>query len=661
MGGLLRLDRLDAIESGLRSLLDVRNVRKIAKRWSEIEFEKSRLTALIKDRVDDRSRIAHELDVVLSMSQGAAAALDPDLKVELHRLEDARAAFAAADDERALAEATDRLRQFESIKRGLADPALDGSSTPPAVDERIAHEAFARWDGAYGSRYASLRRRVEGLLAGVVLDGDMARFCQEASEALLFRIEQDASRLAEAASASTRLTSAIDEATVARSRMDAIDEEVARLPGTAGGLAATLAELTSYLDGNTCPVCDRDFAEAADGHLIDHVHVKVRRLSAFAERLLALGRARTQAQSTADRLEREVATLERAGLNAEGLAAMERAMSDRRTALADVEAMVGFLREGAGLLSAEVNARRAANEARSRDAFLVASRKTISEFATILGVVPAGDDEDLASLVRRLDNHMREGVTRLESRLRNGQSGREGIERMSALLTRRDDVESVIAEHETSLRKTTEALDRAQRFREEGQAIRAAVDSVRSDIIRREFNDRLNQVWRDLFVRLAPGEPFIPAFRIPASGTQRIQPKLVTDYRDGGPVGGTPGAMLSAGNLNTAALTLFLALHLSVPVTLPWLILDDPVQSMDDVHIAHLAALLRTLSKEHGRQIIIAVHDRQLFDYLRLELNPAYPGDSLLTLELSRSPNRDTRCLSRRFGYEEEQTVLLAA
>jgi exonuclease SbcC len=41
---------------------------------------------------------------------------------------------------------------------------------------------------------------------------------------------------------------------------------------------------------------------------------------------------------------------------------------------------------------------------------------------------------------------------------------------------------------------------------------------------------------------------------------------------------------------------------------------------MDDAHIAQFAALLRTLSKEHGRQIVIAVHDRQLFEYLKLEL-----------------------------------------
>ena len=96
-----------------------------------------------------------------------------------------------------------------------------------------------------------------------------------------------------------------------------------------------------------------------------------------------------------------------------------------------------------------------------------------------------------------------------------------------------------------------------------------------------------------------------------------------------------------------------------MPRKLPWLILDDPVQSMDDVHVAQFAALLRTLSKQHGRQVVVAVHDRQLFDYLRLELSPAFQGDSLLTLELTRGPRRDTRCLSQRFSFQEEE--LLAA
>ena len=189
----------------------------------------------------------------------------------------------------------------------------------------------------------------------------------------------------------------------------------------------------------------------------------------------------------------------------------------------------------------------------------------------------------------------------------------------------------------------------------------ALLIGLRDHVADLAIGDRLNRVWRDLFVRLAPNEPFAPAFRIPASSTQELQPTLITEYRDSGEAGGTPAAMLSAGNLNTAALTLFIALHLSVPKALPWLIFDDPVQSMDDLHIAHFASLLRTLSKEHGRQVVISVHDRQLFEYLRLELSPAFADDSLLTLELSRRARQDTLCMSQRLRFQEETALQIVA
>jgi exonuclease SbcC len=150
----------------------------------------------------------------------------------------------------------------------------------------------------------------------------------------------------------------------------------------------------------------------------------------------------------------------------------------------------------------------------------------------------------------------------------------------------------------------------------------------------------LNTIWRDLFVRLAPDEPFVPAFAIP-EGNDVVEAVLETVYRRGGK-GGNPRAVLSAGNLNTAALTLFLALHLSVEAQLPWLLIDDPVQSMDEVHIAQFAALLRTLSRQHGRQIIVAVHEKPLFDYLSLELSPAFQHDRLTTVEIERAADGRT-------------------
>jgi exonuclease SbcC len=124
-----------------------------------------------------------------------------------------------------------------------------------------------------------------------------------------------------------------------------------------------------------------------------------------------------------------------------------------------------------------------------------------------------------------------------------------------------------------------------------------------------------------------------------------------------GEKGGNPRAMLSAGNLNTAALTLFLALHLSVKPELPWLIIDDPVQSMDEVHISQFAALLRTLSKRENRQIMIAVHERALFDYLALELSPAYASDRLITVELGRAADGNTIATWEIKTYEPDKAI----
>jgi DNA repair protein SbcC/Rad50 len=152
-------------------------------------------------------------------------------------------------------------------------------------------------------------------------------------------------------------------------------------------------------------------------------------------------------------------------------------------------------------------------------------------------------------------------------------------------------------------------LNHVLRIREEAKALSNAARHARTSIVGRVFNTALNKMWRDLFVRLAPQEQFVPAFKLESADGEPIEAGLETVHRSGDR-GGPPGTMLSAGNLNTAALTLFLALHLSVKNRLPWIILDDPVQSMDDVHIAQFAALLRTLSKNLRRQVIIAVHDR---------------------------------------------------
>ena len=278
--------------------------------------------------------------------------------------------------------------------------------------------------------------------------------------------------------------------------------------------------------------------------------------------------------------------------------------------ISDLKALQPVLAEGGRLGQAETAARRQLTELQARNLTRSAALGTLSELAIAIGEPPASETDTVDAMADRLGKVLSDSIQALSGRDAARRQALESIDSLERELAARGEVRALLESLGADVARIDEALARAAATRHSAQAIKAAVKDVRSEIVRHEFNDRLNKLWRDLFVRLAPSEPFVPAFKVPDDAIRQLQPKLITQHRLGGD-GGTPGAMLSAGNLNTAALTLFIALHMTMKPQLPWLILDDPVQSMDDIHIAHFAALLRTLSKEHGRQVIIAVHDRQ--------------------------------------------------
>ena len=663
VGRLLGLDQLDALEAGLKPLADVRNVRKNVDGWLAAENEKSRLDQLLSDQRDVRDAMSEQVRNALSELAMLCNALELSVRVREETLDEVAAALLEGSDSKALTLLTDQRRRLASIRREI-DAAQTAAGFNPALTPAGADEAsgaFARWEAEYGERVNALRRRIEGLLPDVSLPSDPEQFAEAAMTRLRTEPKQLSDRASQARADIARHAVAQDERDVALRQRDTIDEEIARLSSSAGSLGSALAELTSFIIDEICPVCDRDFSEVSKLPLSEHVNGKVRTLSASAERLLTLGRTRSEVQVTIERLDREIESIAARRLEQEALAELDRRLASVEALINELETVIETLREGGRLRAADVAARRAVSEAQSRHVSLAAARDTLSDFALSIGAPALEEGESFAAAAARLCALLAAQATRLEERLSMRRRGADHIATARLAVARLREADARTSADFGSWRRADRALERAQALRDQGNAIRSAVDRVRSAIIRREFNDRLNRVWRDLFVRLAPSEPFVPAFRIPDSSTQRLQPKLTTEHRDGGEAGGTPGAMLSAGNLNTAALTLFIALHLSVPKELPWLILDDPVQSMDDVHIAHFAALLRTLSKEHSRQVVIAVHDRQLFDYLKLELSPAYPEDSLLTLELSRGPRRDSVCISNRFSFKEETANLVAA
>jgi DNA repair protein SbcC/Rad50 len=663
VGKLLGLDRLDALEAGLKVLVDVRNVRKHIEGWTIAENDKTRLGRQISDQRKLMDFLSVQiLDSINEISE-ICTALKLTLEVREETLNDVMQALSDNADYEDFARLNDQQHKLASIKREIYSAQslerFNADFIPTSTDEAI--KAFASWEAENGQLVTELRTRIEGLLPNVSLPNDLESFIENAIARLETEKIQLSARVIQARADIARYTSAQDEQSVALKQSEILDEELASLSNSSGSLGSALSELTSFITNDICPVCDRDFKEVSQLSLSEHVHTKVLTLSASAERLLTLGRTRSELHVTIEKLSLEVESIAARKLEDKTLAELDRRLAVIQSLLTDIAKVSNAIREGARLRTAAIAARRTVAASHSRNISLAVARNTLSDFGVLVGLPTLDLAESFETTIGRMETFLQAQSTNLESNLVMRRKGIDLITSIQSIIARRAEVKERISEDLASQKIADNSLEHAQSLRDAGNTIRNTVDKVRSDIIRREFNDRLNRVWRDLFVRLAPGEPFVPAFRIPQSATHKLQPKLITEYRDTGEIGGTPGSMLSAGNLNTAALTLFIALHLSVPKELPWLILDDPVQSMDDVHIAHFAALLKTLSKEHGRQIMIAVHDHQLFEYLKLELSPAFSDDSLLTLELSRGQRRDSVCIATRFSFKEETAFLTAA
>ena len=95
-----------------------------------------------------------------------------------------------------------------------------------------------------------------------------------------------------------------------------------------------------------------------------------------------------------------------------------------------------------------------------------------------------------------------------------------------------------------------------------------------------------------------------------------------------------PGAFLSSSQMNVLAVSVFLALNLGI-TTLPLsvAILDDPLQSLDDLNLLGLIDLLKRMRET--RQLMVSTHDSRFASLLERKLRPVSGGQRTIVVELS--------------------------
>ncbi|MDO8421424.1 MAG: AAA family ATPase [Parvibaculum sp.] len=661
---LLGLDPLDALVDGLDHAFNVTRVRKLAPDFRRLETLKTSLDdeRRRKDQVIDEAKKATDerlarLNEILSAIGDSAAPMVTEttdlvqLKAEIKT---------ARDDDRQITNLTRTRSELRGLQQRWQSLPSQETSRDQAGMERVeltTVEALAVWRSTRGDALENAIKAVRAHFPDIPSFDDGP---EEGRSEAQRRAQAEADRCVRLLATHTSTSAQVEtlNATVQRAstRIDELNRDLSGAVKDAKTLANALAGLVPHIDSEICPVCSRNYAEMDTGSLSTHIAAKIASLTSEAGRLQSLATARAEESSRLTTAQRDLLSATNGLLSTDEFAVL----TVRKAQMTDMAHSLSVLKETA----AEGN-RLIADVAIARQAVVTARRRN-EQSVSLIPEIEATMQAILqrsASSFESIDLALAEALRAIEERITVAERAAAAWIKVSSELDLRirdlaqiDILQSERDETLVRLQTLDTAFNETETIRGHAKKVSEAADKVRSDIVKKVFNTSLNKVWRDLFVRLAPSEQFVPAFRLPDDSGGRVEAVLETLHRSG-KASGSPGAMLSQGNLNTAALTLFLALHLSVPVRMPWVILDDPVQSMDDVHIAQFAALLRSLSKGMNRQIVVAVHERALFDYLTLELSPAFPGDSLIAVEITRNFDGDAIARPRAFNYEDDRAI----
>ena len=171
-----------------------------------------------------------------------------------------------------------------------------------------------------------------------------------------------------------------------------------------------------------------------------------------------------------------------------------------------------------------------------------------------------------------------------------------------------------LKDQQTEKQKT---IDNTNRVLNERRLVLQVAKEKEVEVVQEIFGE-LQPVVQDLFSRLAPHPTFrnLSIIHELYYGKGTSIPQAIDPLYD---LEVNPSIVFSSAQANVAAICYFLALAFSSSTTdFGFVLLDDPLQSMDDVNVLGLSDLCRFLRKE--KQLIVATHEDRLSNLLLRKL-----------------------------------------
>lgn len=280
----------------------------------------------------------------------------------------------------------------------------------------------------------------------------------------------------------------------------------------------------------------------------------------------------------------------------------EVALADR---LASITESMGVISQRIAVIEQE---RRAANQLQTR--WLNRARRVVS----------TGTPPTTQTLQNAIDEEIRRGA-----RLAELQPKASVVARQTATLAAVDEVVETREREQSASQAASEAAARANALRRWESTIAAFGASARkaeTELVE-ELLASQQPIIRSLYQRLRPHPVFTEiGVEFNLLGDNRGEAYFMASSPWGH---GNVSTIYSTAQVSAVAICVFVALNLAKPDEgLNVMMMDDPVQSMDDYNILGLVDLLRLAGG--NRQLFVATHDDQIGALMRRKLRPRSQG-----------------------------------
>lgn len=263
------------------------------------------------------------------------------------------------------------------------------------------------------------------------------------------------------------------------------------------------------------------------------------------------------------------------------------------------------------------------------------AQRRLLEIRSQLSELPVKIDASSAAQVRNGVLRIQEETSSLEQAMIMAE-GSSAVDRVASFENRVNQLRATADLEAVRLGNLAQAVELAKQ-------IDKATKVVSNELLSEQFETVL-PLLKELYTRLRPHAEWQ---EIETDIGGHIRASLNFTVGDGR----NPQFLFSSGQRRTAGIAFLLAIHLSRPwCKFDTLLLDDPVQHIDDYRALNLAEVLSSIRRD-GRQVIIAVEDVALADLLcrrlrsvlrdegkRFDLGTQTDGSAAISMETLVSP-----------------------